>query len=162
MHSPVIRKLERADFDPVAQQMMRLNQIHVQACPEIFRVLTFENAVDYLNQKIDQERIFVAVIENLIVGYIHFEVSERAETIFSHARKLIYLHQIFVVDKYRRQGIGTLLIAKMKSMAQEIDDLKWIWFDVCNFNASAIGFYQKHGFEIMGNWMSLGKTNGRF
>ncbi len=139
---------------------MSLNQIHSQACPEIFRALTFENAVDYLHQKIDQEIIYVAAIANQIVGYIHFEVSEREETIFSHPRKTIFLHQIYVENKFRRQGIGALLISTMKSFAQQIDDLKWIWFEVCDFNTSALHFYQQQGFESIGHRMSLSKASG--
>lgn len=159
MNSPTIRRLETTDIKIVAQQMMSLNKIHVQACPKIFRVLSFENAVDYLHQKIDQEIIYVAAIAEQIVGYIHFEVNEREETIFSHARKYIYLHQIYVTNEFRRQGIGALLISTMKSFAEEIEDLKWIWFDVCDFNASAIRFYQQQGFERMGSWMSLSMTS---
>lgn len=40
-----------------------------------------------------------------------FEVVERQETPFAHARKFIYIHQIGVKPEFQRKGIGTRLTA---------------------------------------------------
>lgn len=155
---PIIRKIEQADTSAVANLMICLSQIAVQSHPDIHRPLLLKNAREYLEKKIgvEQELIYVAMMDNQLVGYIHFEVYEREETIFSYARKILYLHQIYVMQEFRRQGIGSQLISTMKRFAQEVDNLKWIWFDMYTSNASALKFYQTQGFEAICTRMSLG------
>lgn len=160
--APIIRTIERPDIVAVAILMTHLSQIAVQSHPDIHRPLLVNNARNYLEEKIgvEQEFIYVAVANDQLVGYIHFEVCERAETIFSYARKNLYLHQIYVVKEFRRQGVGGQLISTMKRFAQEVDNLKWIWFDMYTSNASALKFYQAQGFEAIGTRMSLGQDSG--
>ncbi|QUY41440.1 GNAT family N-acetyltransferase [Acaryochloris marina] len=159
---PIIRSIEKADISAVAHLMTRLSQMAVQSHPDIHRLLLLENARDYLEEKIgvEQEFIYVAVVDDQRVGYIHFEVCEREETIFSHARKILYLHQIYVVQEFRRTGVGSQLISTMKRFAQEIDNLKWIWFDMYSSDSSALKFYQAQGFEAIGSRMSLSQESG--
>ncbi|KAI9131334.1 GNAT family N-acetyltransferase [Acaryochloris sp. CCMEE 5410] len=159
---PIIRKIERADISAVANLMTHLSQIAVQSHPDIHRPLLVDHAREYLEEKIEaeQEFIYVAVADDQLVGYIHFEFCERAETIFSYARKNLYLHQIYVVKEFRRKGVGSQLISTMKQFAQEIENLKWIWFDMYTSNSSALKFYQSQGFEAIGTRMSLGQDSG--
>lgn len=159
---PIIRPIEQPDICAVANLMIDLSQIAVQSHPDIHRPLRVDHAREYLEEKIgvEQEFIYVAVADEQLVGYIHFEICERAETIFSHARKNLYLHQIYVVKEFRRKGVGSQLISTMKRFAQEVENLKWIWFDMYTSNSSALKFYQSQGFETIGTRMSLGQDSG--
>ena len=50
--------------------------------------------------------LFAAVLENRIVGFAYGYALQRLNT----GRKMLYIHEVGVLDEYQRQGIGTKLI----------------------------------------------------
>lgn len=127
MFSPVfIRKFQPLDFGQVL---------------EIER-LSFNESNPVLLMKIYEtypEGFLVAVMNEKVVGYILFiEIGERGR-ILSFA----------VHPKYRRRGIGTMLLKKTLEVMRE-SGLKSAILEVRRSNLVAQKLYRKFGFEVIG------------
>ena len=55
-------------------------------------------------------------------------------------------------EKFRRQGIGTLLFDKLKRKV-EAEGLAGLVWQVLDWNEPAIKFYEKHGAQISKGWL---------
>jgi GNAT superfamily N-acetyltransferase len=63
----------------------------------------------------------------------------------------MYLEDIFVEPKWRRQGLGKALLVHLARLAVERGYGRVEW-SVLRWNASAISFYQKLGARPMDEW----------
>ena len=59
----------------------------------------------------------------------------------------MYMENIFVIDRYRRIGIGTALMQKAKDVCEKSGRLHMKW-EVQQDNERAIDFYNKQGATI--------------
>ena len=67
--------------------------------------------------------------------------------------KCLYLEDLIVSNKYRRQGVGTLLFEKLIKIANK-ENIKRIMWQVLYWNKSAINFYKKFNANISNNWLN--------
>jgi GNAT superfamily N-acetyltransferase len=63
----------------------------------------------------------------------------------------IYLEDLFVRPEARGSGLGKALLARLAALAVERDCARLEW-SVLDWNAPAIGFYQKLGARLMDEW----------
>ena len=63
----------------------------------------------------------------------------------------IYLEDIFVLPKYRQQGIGKALFIKVAEIALERDCGRFEW-SVLDWNKTAQKFYSRMGASILDEW----------
>ena len=68
-------------------------------------------------------------------------------------KKCLYLEDLIVSNKYRRQGVGTLLFEKLIKIANK-ENIKRIMWQVLYWNKSAINFYKKFNANISNNWLN--------
>ncbi|KTD48056.1 GNAT family acetyltransferase [Legionella rubrilucens] len=61
--------------------------------------------------------------------------------------KLLYISVFFVEEKYRNQGLGTILINKVEEKAKQLG-VTLAHLDTFDFQAK--DFYLKHGYEVFG------------
>lgn len=85
--------------------------------------------------------VYVAVINNVEVGYIAFYSNDMKN-------KIAYISQIAVSDEFQGYGIGKKLIEKCieESSKKGMDSIK---LEVYKQNLKAIKFYEKNEFKIM-------------
>ena len=69
----------------------------------------------------------------------------------------VHLEDIFVRPEFRGQGIGKALIARVAAIAAEEGCDRFQW-DVLEWNAPAIGFYEKFGYTVKGAQFEEVKT----
>ncbi len=81
---------------------------------------------------------FIAVKGNDLAGLAVFSVTHRNFMLFNKSG--LYLHDIYILPKYRRQGIATKLIDKLKETAKE-RNLGRIDFMVLKNNAAGNQLY---------------------
>ncbi|BAZ37046.1 GCN5-related N-acetyltransferase [Calothrix sp. NIES-4101] len=86
--------------------------------------------------------IFLAEVEKQIVGFIVLIKDKQV------------LSQLFIDEKYQRQGIGTKLLNRAKALSPQ--GLK---LDALRENIKARAFYERHGFKIAG--FSINEFNGQ-
>jgi GNAT superfamily N-acetyltransferase len=63
----------------------------------------------------------------------------------------IHLEDLFVVPRFRGQGIGKALLARVAARAAEQGCVRLQW-DVLDWNQSAIDFYQGLGAQFLKEW----------
>lgn len=88
--------------------------------------------------------IFIAKDKEKIIGYIYCKISsiENGPTIKLEA----LIDGIYVEEEYRRRGIATDLITKVKEWAKE-NNVKYIYLNVLEQNKNAIDIYYKENFK---------------
>lgn len=98
-----------------------------------------EDLIYFINEQI----LYVAEINNKIVGYICGEMLPKKEWNLFQIAEIINL---CVKEEYRNMKIGTLLINKFKEVCKE-KNIKHISVATLS-NNDAIKFYNKNGFSI--------------
>ena len=98
---------------------------------------------DYFEDMIKNEIVFVAEVEEKIVGYLAGSICEQISYI---TETFAELDNMCINEEYRRFGIGTLLINEFKKYCKE-KNIQNIKVTASAKNSRAIQFYIKNGFE---------------
>lgn len=98
---------------------------------------------EYFEDMIKNEIVFVAQIEEEIVGYLAGSICEEISYI---KETFAELDNMCIDDEYRRFGIGTLLMDEFKKYCKE-KNMQNIKVTASAKNNRAIQFYMKNGFE---------------
>lgn len=105
-----------------------------------------ESNVEWYNDLLIQGYSYGAYINNELVGIVICEKRNWNNT--------LWIADIIISDKYRRQGIGNLLLDKINEIAK-LNDIRIIGLETQSCNMPAILFYKKNGFTIEGIDVSL-------
>lgn len=102
-----------------------------------------------------RESLFVKKAAEAVIGYADREPVGFALFFQTFSTFLglpgMYLEDIFVETKWRRQGLGEALLGHLARLAVERGYGRVEW-SVLRWNASAISFYQKLGAQPMDDW----------
>lgn len=99
-----------------------------------FKKNIFEFDVDYLRKENPFLKSFVYFSDNIPVGLISYSlIYDRIE-----------LEYIWVMDKFRKEGIASKLMDKMFT-----ENVKNVTLEVRVSNVAAIRLYEKYGFKIV-------------
>ena len=139
-----IRPATSADLPLIAQLIRDLAEYE-----KLAEDVRFDQAV--LGQKLFGPRPYAEVLIGEIDG------QPQAFALFFHnfstfeGRPGIYLEDLFVRPEARGSGLGKTLLAHLAALAVERDCARLEW-SVLDWNAPAIGFYQKLGARLMDDW----------
>ena len=139
-----IRPATSADLPLIAQLIRDLAEYEKLADD-----VRFDQAV--LGQKLFGPRPYAEVLIGEIDG------QPQAFALFFHnfstfeGRPGIYLEDLFVRPEARGSGLGKALLAHLAALTIERDCARLEW-SVLDWNAPAIGFYQKLGARLMDDW----------
>jgi len=97
----------------------------------------------YFEDMIKNEIVFVAEVEEVVVGYLAGSICEQISYI---TETFAELDNMCINEEHRRFGIGTLLINEFKKYCKEIN-IQNIKVTASAKNSRAIQFYMKNGFE---------------
>lgn len=105
-----------------------------------------QEGAEYFGKRIreDDGCLFVATINDGLVAYLTGGFPE-PET-FRVLPKMAELENMFVLDEYREQGIGTRLVAAFTDWCQK-NGAGRLKVMASAQNTEGIGFYKKHGFS---------------
>ncbi len=134
------------DCNRVNELAKQVHELHVNWRPDLFlsvdEVISKENFEEMLQAK----EIFIAKIQDEIVGYITFNIKEKNNPSMRY-RKQLQIEAICVDEKTRGKGIGTQLLKYVKQYGKE-NDCTDIYLTVNEENASAIKMYEEFGFKV--------------
>ena len=139
-----IRPATSADLPLIAQLIRDLAEYE-----KLANDVRFDQVV--LGQKLFGPRPYAEVLIGEIDG------QPQAFALFFHnfstfeGRPGIYLEDLFVRPEARGSGLGKTLLAHLAALAVERDCARLEW-SVLDWNAPAIGFYQKLGARLMEDW----------
>ncbi len=103
------------------------------------------------------ERVLIALEEGEPVGYLNYELIDRRANYYTHGEKLVYVHVVSVKETHRGKHIGEALLKRAEEMGREFGATR-MTLEVYAFNAGAIRFYERVGFEKLKHAMSMPLT----
>ena len=69
-------------------------------------------------------------------------------------RKCLYLEDIFVKPPFRGRGTGVALMKALARVAVDTDCRRFVW-QVLDWNAPAVAFYERLGATVQRQWLSV-------
>lgn len=140
-----IRKANLEDLNAIQQLNNNLFELEFNNFDETLKQgWTFEKeGKEYFEYMIKNEIVFVAELEEKIVGYLAGSICEQISYI---TETFAELDNMCIDDEYRRFGIGTLLINEFKKYCKG-KNIQNIKVTASAKNSRAIQFYVKNGFE---------------
>lgn len=139
-----IPKIE--DFEKVNVLAKQVHELHVNWRPDLFLSVNEVISKEYFEEMIQTRQIFVAKMQDEIVGYITFNIKEKSNTSMRYRRQL-QIEAICVDEKNRGKGIGTELLKHIKEFGKE-NNCTDLYLTVNKENENAIKAYEEFGFEV--------------
>ncbi len=105
---------------------------------------TFEQeGTKYFTNMLNNEIVYIALDKNIVVGYLAGSINIQGSYV---TKSLAEIDNMFVLEEYRKYGIGTKLINTFKEYCfkNKIEELK---VTANAKNENAIKFYMKNGFN---------------
>ena len=131
-----IREAKECDFKKI-HELNRDFSLFIKR-PEDFKISLDEMIAE-------QEHFKILVVEKEDGEIIGFATTFVAW--YSWSGKSLYLDDLFVIEKFRGNGLGSKLMYKVIEMAKD-EDCKKVKWQVSKWNKDAIEFYKSKGAEI--------------
>ena len=103
------------DFNKVNKLAKQVHDLHVIWNPDLYIDVNEVILKDNYEKLITNKEIFIAKLNNEIVGYIIFSIKEKENPSMRY-RKQLNIEAICVDEKCRGNGIGTLLLEYTKNI----------------------------------------------
>ena len=139
-----IPKIE--DLKKVNKLAKQVHELHVNWRPDLF--LSVDEVISRKNfeEKIKAKEIFVAKIQDDILGYITINITEKDNPSMRY-RKQLQIEAICVDEKSRGKGIGTELLKYVRKFGKE-NNCTDLYLTVNKENENAIKIYEEFGFKV--------------
>lgn len=134
------------DYIEINNLAKQVQELHVNWRPDLFLSVDEVIKKEELKEKIDNGEIFVAKLENNIVGYIIFNIKEKNNPNMRY-RKQLNIEAICIDEKNRGRGIGKELLKFVRVIAKE-NNCTDMYLTVNEENINAIKLYEKFGFKV--------------
>jgi GNAT superfamily N-acetyltransferase len=138
------RRATEADVDLLVALNGRVHDLHVAHTPEVYRTPDPGEVGGWFREQLASETREVWLLGDL--GYLVIELHDRAQTPFSHRRRVLRVDQISVRGDRRRSGVGRALMELAQQRATELGCSRVV-LDVADFNEGALAFYAALGFR---------------
>lgn len=150
----MIRTAIESDLDCIAKSLVRIQTLHADAYPSIYRRFSYTDAVSHLGTAISNQNITIRVACDAteVVGHYILAAEFIPESMFKHSQRFGHLHQIEVDPRFRRRGVGKDLIDDVISVAASLR-LSRVILDVWAFNVAARELFDSMGFTLFGSKM---------
>lgn len=151
-----IRKAELRDYSGVSLLMDELHQMHVEARPDLYRVLETRMEEKEFTELLETDKRYLYVAESLetglILGYGSAQLSVIQDNPLMVDRKMLYIHELVVDTKHRGQGTGKQLIQAFIELGRELQ-ADSVELSVSTFNSDAQAFYEQMGLVVRSSRM---------
>ena len=134
------------DFNRVNKLAKQVHELHVNWRPDLFLSVDEVISKECFEKMIQNKEIFVAKIQDEIIGYITFNIKEKNNPSMRY-RKQLQIEAICVDEKNRGKGIGTELLKYIKEFGKE-NHCTDIYLTVNEENKKAIKVYEEFGFKV--------------
>lgn len=134
------------DFNRVNELAKQIHELHVNWRPDLFLSVDEVISKEDFEKMIQAKEIFVAKLQDEIVGYITFNIKEKNNHSMRY-RKQLQIEAICVDEKNRGKGIGTELLKYAKKHGKE-NECTDVYLTVNEENENAIRVYEEFGFKV--------------
>ena len=134
------------DFSKVNELAKQVHELHVNWRPDLFFSVDEVISKEDFEKMVQDKEIFVARVEDEIVGYITINIKEKNNPSMRY-RKQLQIEAICVDEKNRGKGIGTELLEYARKFGKE-NNCTDLYLTVNKENEKAIKIYEKFGFKV--------------
>lgn len=153
MENPIIRRVRRPDAEAVLGLLIALAKFEGLEPPDKEARLRLVD--DIFKRK--RLEVFLAVVGTRAVGYALYFYSYSSFL----GRPTLYLEDIFVLEEYRGEGIGSALFRRCVREARLRGCGRMEW-SVLAWNRKAINFYDKVGAKKLADWYAYRLDSDQF
>ena len=141
-----IRRANTNDIPRLLDLLSQVLEVHAKLRPDLFVSGTTKYSEEDLELMLgdDNKPMFVALIDNYVVGYAMCEIKIPTKNMYPN--KILHIDDLCVDEKYRRQGIGEALYHKVVEIAKE-NNCYEITLNAWPGNEAALKFYEKMGLK---------------
>lgn len=142
----IIEPPQKEELKKVNKLAKQVHELHVNWRPDLY--LNVEEVItkEEFEERIQAKEIFVAKMQDEIVGYITFNIKEKNNPAMRY-RKQLQIEAICVDEEKRGEGVGTELLEKTKEFGKE-NGCTDMYLTVNEENKNAIKVYEKFGFKV--------------
>lgn len=150
-----VRDAVEADLGALADLLLIVQQMHVEAQPDTYRAMTHATAAELLAARLAEPGAYLRVAEagTELQGYCSAVVRGGPHLPLLQPGEFLYLNELVVRPGSRRQGVGRALVADLRQFARD-RGLPQIKLDVGEFNSAARAFFCSLGFDVVGARLS--------
>lgn len=134
------------DFKKVNKLAKQVHELHVNWRPDLFLSVDEVINKEDFEKMVQDKEIFVARVEDEIVGYITINIKEKNNPSMRY-RKQLQIEAICVDEKNREKGIGTELLKYARKFGKE-NNCTDLYLTVNKENENAIKVYEEFGFKV--------------
>lgn len=124
----------------------QVHKLHVNWNSDMFLDVEQVIPIERLEKLLETESIYIARLENKIVGYIIIDIKEK-DNGFMRYRKILSIDTLCIDEKFRRQGIGTKMLEFAKRLGKE-KNCTDMHLTVNPNNKNAIKVYESFGMKV--------------
>lgn len=124
----------------------QVHKLHVNWNSAMFLDVEQVIPIERLEKLLETESIYIARLENKIVGYIIIDIKEK-DNGFMRYRKILSIDTLCIDEKFRRQGIGTKMLEFAKRLGKE-KNCTDMHLTVNPNNKNAIKVYENFGMKV--------------
>jgi ribosomal protein S18 acetylase RimI-like enzyme len=130
-----IRIASAADLQAIVKLSGFVQRKHADALPDLFKVPVVSKQTRDAFRKFltDPANLMLLAEEGQPAGYLWAEFQNRPESWDQFEQRLLYIHYVAVAPKFRRRGVGSLLLTRAIDIAQR-EGVKRVELDVWSFN----------------------------
>jgi diamine N-acetyltransferase len=156
MNKVRIRNATAGDLGALLALNAFVQQQHAEALPRLFKPpANSQQSVDAFNTILnDPDRLVLLAEGAAPAGCLYAQFQNRPASWARLELQLLYILHLVVAPKFRRRGVGALLMSAALDAAR-IKGITRVEVDVWSFNSEARHFYAKHGFEVFNERMQL-------
>ena len=137
---------KESDFERVNYLARQVHDLHSNWRPDVFISVDDVILQNRFIELIDNKNIYVAKIDDIIVGYITISIKEK-EVHGMHYRKVLEIDAVCIDEKYRSNGIGTALIEHVINLGKK-ESCTDLYLSVYEDNIDAIRLYERIGMKV--------------
>ena len=144
-----IKEATKEDIEQIISLLQQVSELHYINRTDIFRRKSKNDIKEYTIEILEnnEKKIIVAIDEMLkIYGVSIFKVKEGKCHINLKSSRILWIEEICVDEKCRKNGIGKMLMLEAENVAEKLN-CKRIELNCWEFNETAIKFYEEIGME---------------
>ena len=144
----MIRRARKKDMERLNELLFGVQALHAEGRPDIFKI----GAKKYTDAELaaiienDDTPIFVYEADGEVAGYAFCIYQITRDNPQLHYRKVLYIDDLCVDSRFRRQGVGTKLYRHVLETAAETG-CHSVTLNVWTVNPGAREFYESLGME---------------
>lgn len=142
-----IREAKISDIDNLVLLNGEIQLLHREISPGTFRETDNNEISQWLLSQVEdaKTRLYVAELNDRIVGYITIKLTTKSENPFMYERRFAHIDHICVCSKLRQSGVGRQMIEYAIAYAR-YSGVNSLELDVWSDNLNAKKAFQSLGF----------------